>query len=186
MMADAKLPAAQQRHLRAVAAGQRPPPVPVAPSGARMVNRGQPRPYEDRYAGIALNPSIVPRSIKLREQIVAETNGYARDQFCTTFDGRRDRAKEKAVLQDEYLRRDEGHGRPSASTQPPRSMTPSPKSEAARLHEAISEEICERQEFLEDMRKVGKAQPHEAKLQREIAERTLELRRVEELMKMDN
>lgn len=184
MMANANLPAAQQRHLRAVAAGARPPPVPVAPSGARAINQGQHRPYADRYAGIALNPNIAPRSIKLRGQILVETNGYARDQYRTTFDGRRVRSIEKAALQDAYLGTvEDREGGSARSNYANRGADRRPRSETAKLHEAISEEITERQEFLADMRAAGRGQAHEAQVQREISERLQELRRVEELMK---
>jgi len=190
MMADAKIPAAQQRHLRAVAEGKRPPHVPVAPAAARAARGGPSRPYEDRYAGIALNPSLVPRGIKLREEIVAETRGYQRDMYRATYDGRPNTTDQKAMLQDSYFGPAADRGAApagrgaravsrSAHTAPP---PPRAKSEAARLHEAIAEEIIERQEFLEEMRVAGRAQEIEGKLRREIAERMQELRRVEELM----
>lgn len=184
MMASANLPAAQQRHLRAVAAGTRPPPVPVAPSGARAANLGQHRPYEDRYAGIALNPNIASRCIKLREQILADTNGYARDQFRATFDGRKERSGEKAALQDAYLGniqvRESASARSSTAKRPANGRA---SSEAAKIHEAISDEIAERQLFLADMRAAGRGPAHEAQMRSEIAERMQELQRVEQLMK---
>jgi hypothetical protein len=115
---------------------------------------------------------------------LAETNGYARDQFRTTFDGRRERSSEKATLQDAYLGNVEDREAGSArSNHANRTADRRPRSETAELHEAIAQEIMERQEFLADMRAAGRGQAHEAQVKREILERMQELRRVEAIMK---
>jgi hypothetical protein len=185
MMSDAKLPAAQQRHLRAISEGRRPPPVPVAPAGARAsvaAVQQRARPFQDRYGGIALNPLLVPqRSTKSRDQIVAETQGYERPKFHgAAVGGRSSRAEQKAALQDSYL----GElGAAPARAQPRAAAVPRrPKSEAARLRDAIADEIAERQNFLDQMRAAGKHGEYEVKVQAEIAERMRELRLSEKLM----
>ena len=183
MMADAKLAPAQQRKLRAVANGQRPElqrrAVPPKSSGQ----------WEDRYRGIALNPRIVRPGIKSRAEIAYATQGYAREQYAgAPQDGRPDRAAQKAMMQDAYIKAQEGPA-PVASVVGTTAAVARPggggggASEEADLHRQITEEIRERQEFLAQMTALGRGAEHETAIRAQIGDRMRDLRRLEQMMR---
>ena len=74
-----------------------------------------------------------------------------------------------------------GHELGTPSHPPAAASAPRARSEAALLHEQISQEIAERQEFVSHMRAAGNTE-HEAAMQQQIAERMGELQAVERHM----
>lgn len=90
-----------------------------------------------------------------------------------------DRDAEKQKLQNAFAY---GEHAPQAGAAPPAAPPPpKPRSEAAELHEQISQEITERQQFVEQMRASGNRQ-HETLMQQQIAERLADLRTLESHM----
>ena len=174
MMADAKLNPQRQRELRQVmhhgarAAPQR--PAPTAPNRRAM-------PFDDPLRGVALNPNLVYGHAKKSQQDIArEHHGYQRPQFGGG--GRPvDREAQKSRLQDDWKRR---FAAPSTSKAPAAPQQPA-RSEAAKLHEQISGEIEERQQFVQQMRGVGNTE-HEETMRQQINERMAELAKVEKMI----
>ena len=175
MMADAKLNPQRQRELRQVMQhGARAAPRKQAPSAPnrRAVE------YDDPLRGIALNPNLVYGHAKRSQtDIVRENHGYQRPQFGG---GARptNRDAQKSRLQDEWKTQFKA---PSTSTASAASQQQPARSEAAKLHEQISGEIEERQQFVQQMRSVGNTE-HDETMRQQINERMAELAKVEKMM----
>ena len=177
MMADAKLNPLRQRELRQVMQHGR----AAAPRPRQQPPNRRARPFEDPLRGVALNPNLTHgHAKKPQAQILREENNFARPQFAG---GGRvvNRDAEKSKLQDEWRT----NLLQSKAQVPPAAVTAAPaRSEAATLHSQISEEIEERQAFVQQMRAMGNTE-HEAAMHEQIRERMGELKRVESLMKGD-
>ena len=181
MMKDSKLNAHEQRKLRLAMemGGSLPVRRAVQPPPAYK------RPYQDPLRGIALNPRLCPTvTTKSRHAILVETRGYDRPQYGGGQKQLRTRAEEVERLQNRFAF---GEDAP-APTRPPRRAAamaappPQPaRSEEAKLHEEITAEIAERQEFLASMRAAGRME-HDATIQQQIGERMGDLRALERMM----
>ena len=137
-------------------------------------------PYEDPLRGIAINPRIVGgQQRRSHADIVHATNSYERDAFRGQPSCAVGRDEQKAVLQERYLR---GMGGKSTGA-PPKPRSQPPGSEAAGLHAQVSAEIAERQEFLTNMRSMGRGAEHEDAIHAQVAERMGELRKLEAMMR---
>lgn len=175
MMADAKLNPQRQRELRQVMThGARAVPQKQAPTAP---NR-RAVPFDDPLRGVALNPNLVyGHAKKSQADIVRENHGYQRPQYGG---GARpaNRDAQKSKLQDEWMRK---FATPSTSTAHAASQQQPVRSEAAKLHEQISDEISERQQFVQQMRDAGNTE-HEETMRQQINERMAELAKVEKMM----
>lgn len=187
MMADSKLTTHQQKELRRrMSTGDALPatgPRPTAYRRERSVESLAPQgPWQDPYRGVPINPMITRgMGRKPQQQIVTDSNGYARDSYAGGRPGV-DREELKAKLQNKLQFGDEPMPPPRSATRPLADLAPKDaRSELERMRDEIVEEVEERHAFIREMRALGHAR-HEQTVKGEIAERMRELKRVEALI----
>ena len=181
MMKKSNLPLSEQRRLKGMATTggtvasaqprRRAPPGTAQPALA----------YEDPLRGIALNPRLLSFNARRNgQQIAAATNGYQRDMFRgggpAVDSARRTECLQNLMTYGEHA--PDRHA-PKRAPAPP----PTLQGEAERLHEQVSAEIRERQEFLEEMRRMGRGAEHEQAIGEQVSERLGELKQLEAMMR---
>ena len=184
MMASSNLPLAEQRRLRAACA--------AGPS-AQMQPRRKPLPvgrkpkFEDPLKGVAINPMIARQlpggagRVTQAEILRSHGGSLERDQFRGG-----QPAGTSSEIQKEELQNLMTYGS-KRLPEPARKRTGAAASNAPQcsaessLRAQISDEIAERQDFLETMRAMGRGAEHEAKVKGEISERMQDLKALDRL-----